>query len=213
MATSNNDALIDAITALTKELKSQEKRASKKSRKKKEKAEAKKLQKERDKRREAIKDKALGAARSGTNAGIGFAAAATDPRDVTGVGSSAALNSALDSIVGQAGGGFIRNVTGLTNIQNIQNKVEGGVQALIDSNAQAGLRTPKQQIIQAGRQYTEIATIQNEEREKAKKILEEAGLSSAFSIENQAEIVMKKFVSNLELMNKALERYLRLGRT
>lgn len=134
-------ALIDAMKELRESIEKQSKRDGRKSEaKKKAKVEAS-VKKAGQKPSKQTTERAFAAASKATNTAATFAAAATDPRDVTGVGSSQALNGVIDSAFGSAAGSFLRNVTGLEAIQDKQNAISESVTGLIKRRAAMGLDT------------------------------------------------------------------------
>lgn len=153
-----------------------------------------------------------GIARRGAGAGLSIAAAASDPRDVTGVGSSQALNNILDSIAGQAGGSLIRNVAGLSEIQGVQQSVESIVQATVSRNADAGLKTTDAEVINAAKLARKNAELKQSELKRVNGVLEKEGLLKGFSTEEQLKKVYDNFVKGLDEAGKALGKFRRTGR-
>lgn len=145
----NDRALIAAIDKLTQSLEKSRRADTRKEQRKAEK-EAEKAEEAKRKKRVKLAVRSISAvnqtvgraASAVGSAAANVAAAATDPRDVSGIGQSRALNQSLDSLVGSGVGNFLRNVSGVSNLQGRQQAIQGGIESLVRGRAELGLDTP-----------------------------------------------------------------------
>jgi len=111
------------------------------------------------------------AAGVGARGAMAAGAAATDPRDVSGVGTSRALQGIMAGLVGQQGAAMISNVGGLTNTIEKQSNIQSSVETLIQSRAQGGQSTPREMISRAVSHQENVTKLIQEGRAVAEDVI------------------------------------------